>query len=140
MSTSTASLPRRWQDTTNLVLGILLLISPWALGYDSASAAAWNAWVMGVWVALGAGLALADMALFVEWIVAFGGLWLFLSPRILAFTDHSLATVVQAAFGGVIAFLALWAGVARARARNLAAAAEGPSVKPPSRPTTRKAA
>jgi len=129
MSTSAASLPLRWQDKTTLVLGLLLLVSPWALGYATAPSAAWNAWALGTVFVLGSGLALADLTIFVEWMVAFGGLWLFLSPRILAFTDHTLATVEQMAFGVAIAVLALWSAIAASRARNAAASARPPARK-----------
>jgi hypothetical protein len=38
-------------EWANVVLGVWLFVSPWALGYTSTQAGSWNAWVVGVIVA-----------------------------------------------------------------------------------------
>lgn len=126
MQTSTGSLPRRWQDKTNLALGLLVLVSPWLLGYSGAMAAAWNAWIMGAVFAVGTLAVLAGMPTWLEWAVGFCGLWTFLAPRILTFTDSSTATVFQMVVGGTIAILAVWSAIAASHARLAAGSSEPP--------------
>jgi SPW repeat len=43
--------PRRLPEWVNLVLGVLLFIAPWALGYSAMMTAAWNSWALGVVIA-----------------------------------------------------------------------------------------
>lgn len=38
---------QRWEEWTNLVLGIWLLLSPWVLDYTEASSLTWNAVIAG---------------------------------------------------------------------------------------------
>ncbi len=47
-----------WEDSTNLVLGLWLIASPWALHFTTASAPAWNAWISGGIIAVLAAAAL----------------------------------------------------------------------------------
>jgi hypothetical protein len=37
-----------WEDWGNLVLAVLLFISPWVLGFSGSAAPAWDAWIVGV--------------------------------------------------------------------------------------------
>lgn len=130
MSTSTGSLPRRWQDKTNLAFGLLVFVSPWLLGYTGTPAAAWNAWIMGAIFALGALAVLAEMPVWFEWGIGFFGLWTFLAPRILAFTDATVATVFQMIAGALIALLAIWSAISAANSRNLPTRATVPAEAP----------
>jgi SPW repeat len=44
--------PRRLPEWVNLVLGVLLFLAPWALGYVGMATAAWNSWALGAVIAL----------------------------------------------------------------------------------------
>ncbi len=44
-----------WAEWVNLILGAWLLISPWALGFSSATLVTWNAVIFGVLIAAFAG-------------------------------------------------------------------------------------
>jgi hypothetical protein len=39
---------RRLPEWANLLLGIVLFLAPWAVGYSTEMAAAWNSWALGV--------------------------------------------------------------------------------------------
>lgn len=41
-----------WEDWGNLILGAWLFISPWVLGFFGSAAPAWDAWIVGVIVAI----------------------------------------------------------------------------------------
>ena len=41
-----------WQEWTNLVLGVWLIISPWVLRFSHTTAAMWDAVIVGILVAL----------------------------------------------------------------------------------------
>jgi len=96
---------RNWQDWANLILAIWLFISPWvlnfAIGYTSgegavggattvtadASRAAWDAWVLGVIVFLVALSALSRLEYWQERVNMVLGIWIFIAPWVLGFTD-----------------------------------------------------
>src|SRR5690348_7628848 len=99
---------KHWQDPVNAVLGVWLIIAPWALGFQAETAAIANSIVIGV-----ALLALALAAIFQpraweEWVELLVGLWLIVSPWVLAFSAVSIAMTSTIAAGIVIAALALW--------------------------------
>lgn len=55
------SIPQKWEEWTNAVVGLWLIIAPFALGFSAEAAAVWNHVIVGVVVAadaLWAGLAL----------------------------------------------------------------------------------
>ena len=58
MTTWNEKLTDHWKDAGNLVLGIWLVLSPWALAYAGEVTAAWNAYVVGAIVAVAAFAAL----------------------------------------------------------------------------------
>lgn len=49
---------RPWEEWTNLILGVWLLISPWVLGYTLATALFWNALIVGAAVVVFSGTAI----------------------------------------------------------------------------------
>jgi hypothetical protein len=52
--------PQRWEEWTNIALGVLLVISPFVLGfYTTANSVAWNDIIVGALVAADAGWALS---------------------------------------------------------------------------------
>lgn len=98
-----------WQDLVNLVLGVWLFISPWALGFTSP-AAAWDAWVFGVIVAAISIGAMTQFALWQEWVNVVVGIWLLISPWVLGFAGVDTAAEMWnfVAVGIVVGVLALW--------------------------------
>jgi hypothetical protein len=44
--------PQAWEEWTNLVLGLWLIVSPWVLGFSSQYAATWNMVIVGLVVVI----------------------------------------------------------------------------------------
>jgi len=97
-----------WQDWIIVLIGLWLVITPWALGAIPGSAAEIDFWVTGIVVIA---LAASEISMFEpwkEWAIAAAGTWLLLSPRFLDFTDQALITNA-AAMGLATVALAGWA-------------------------------
>ena len=43
-------MPKAWEEALNILLGVCLLASPWALGYADQGAPTWNAVIVGLLV------------------------------------------------------------------------------------------
>ena len=97
------------QDWANLVLAILLFISPWALGFASVNSAAWNAWVVAIAIAVVAIAAITAFAVWEEWINLLLGLWLIASPWALNFSADARPMWVHVVLGIIAAVMAAWA-------------------------------
>ena len=69
METVWNSLTKRWQDHLSLVLGLWLILSPWALGYAGIELAFWNAIILGIVISA---VAMAALIEFQEWEEWFG--------------------------------------------------------------------
>ena len=86
---------KHWQDWTLLALGVWLFVSPfWMPGYLSTdSTAAWNAYVLGGLVVLFAWAVLSTQRIWEEWVEFALGIWLVISPFVLAFyrTEYGAA-------------------------------------------------
>jgi hypothetical protein len=102
-------LAHRWKDAVNLVLGLWLIVSPWALSFAADRRPMWNASAIGLIIAIAALAALISFHKWEEWIEAALGLWLIVSPYILSFTSQMHATVNQVVIGIIVAALAVWA-------------------------------
>lgn len=103
-------------DVGNIIAGLVLLLSPWYLGYTAETAAAWNAWIVGAVVMLIAVAALYTFHQVEEWASAVIGLWTVIAPWILGFSAVASAMWVHVVVGLVIAVLAaasLWLGGGR---------------------------
>jgi hypothetical protein len=112
-----------WQDWANVVLAILLFISPWMFQFAVApatadaggavgnSAAAWNAWVSALVVA---GLAVAALLRFFEWeewLNGLVGLWIMVSPWVLGFSATAAAMWSAVVLGALIAIASFWKAI-----------------------------
>ncbi|MGO9768847.1 MAG: SPW repeat protein [Roseiarcus sp.] len=98
-------------DAVNVLVGLALAASPWALGYHAVAAALWNALAIGAVVALISIGALAAFAEWEEWANFVLGIWLIVSPWALAFHGVATAAYVTVAAGVIVAVLAaleLW--------------------------------
>jgi len=99
---------KHWQDAVNAFLGVWLILSPWALGFQGETVAMANAVVIGV-----ALIAAALCAIFVpraweEWTEGGLGLWLIVSPWALGFSMIHGARLNAVTAGNLIVALAVW--------------------------------
>src|SRR5262249_31129491 len=97
-------------DWINLVLAIILFVSPWVLGFP-AGVASVNAMIAGLVIGVIAIGALVSFAQWEEWVTLVLGLWSLISPWILGFSDATGATWVHVIIGLAVAILAgveLW--------------------------------
>ena len=96
-------------DLANLILGAILLFSPWVFAYP-AGLESQNAQISGIAIVMLSIAALAAFAVWEEWLNLVVGLWTIVSPWVLGFPD-STATNVHVMIGIIVAALAafeLW--------------------------------
>jgi multisubunit Na+/H+ antiporter MnhB subunit len=99
---------KHWQDPVNAVLGVALVVSPWVLDYSSETFAMSNAVVIGLaLVAAALGAMLAPQA-WEEWTEAVLGLWMVISPWMLAYSHVQVAMYAAVVVGLIVVLLALW--------------------------------
>ncbi|WP_332775981.1 SPW repeat protein [Polaromonas sp.] len=99
---------KHWQDPLNALIGVGVILSPWALGFQDEMMFMANAVIVGL-----ALVAVALGAIFVpraweEWTQGALGLWLIASPWALGFSTHRDAMLSAVIAGIVVATLALW--------------------------------
>ncbi len=112
MTTWNEKLTNQWKDAGNLVLGIWLVLSPWALAYTGEETAALNAYIVGAIIAVAAFAALIAFQKWEEWVNAGLAAWLIVSPFILGFSALTTALWNQIIVGLLVGCLAIWAAVA----------------------------
>lgn len=99
----------KWQDWTNVVLGLWLASSPWALGFAGQAPAMLTAFIFGlaliVFSLIGAGV----IGTAKEWLNVLAGLWLVIAPFALGFTSNFHAAASTMLTGLLAAVLAAWA-------------------------------
>jgi hypothetical protein len=96
---------------SQLVLGLVLLLSPWIFGFSAAAAPAWSAWIAGLLIALAGAGALAGHAYPAAWANLVLGVWAIVAPWILAFHDLAAALWSHLVLGVLVllaAAVALW--------------------------------
>jgi hypothetical protein len=115
-------LPAQWQDALNLMLGIWLAVSPWALGYSDGThqLAAWNAHATGVAIAGASAAALIAYHIWEEWVNAILAAWLIVSPWFLGYSGLEAAFYNQVGVGVLVGILALWAAATTSDTGGLA--------------------
>jgi hypothetical protein len=109
MSKFWKTLAQQWPDGVNFVLGIWLIASPWVLQYATQTTPAWNAYVVGVIIAVAALSALLAFHQWEEWVNVVLGAWLIVSPWLLGFSALTNVVWNQVVTGLVAGALALWA-------------------------------
>lgn len=137
------SLPNRWQDKATVALSILLVVSPWLLGYTDLSNATLNAVILGGAMAAGAVSLIAWEPYWPGFFTAFAAFWLILSPRILDFSSRIVPATAAIVIGAAVLALALWSAIGRSRAQYFATHPGGRNFDPPAQPPStpsRKAA
>jgi hypothetical protein len=107
MADRTFSLPQQWEDWASWILGIWLMISPWALQFDLDEAPTRNGVIVGLLIVFTEVLELSIFRDWEEWINVVLGAWLLMSPWILAVSDRS-ATINFMLVGLLVLALALY--------------------------------
>uniref|UniRef100_A0ABX1PFB1 SPW repeat-containing integral membrane domain-containing protein n=2 Tax=Aromatoleum anaerobium TaxID=182180 RepID=A0ABX1PFB1_9RHOO len=100
---------KHWQDPANLVLGLWMVVSPWALAYQAETNAVWSAVIAGALVAALALFELFQVKAWEEWGNMALGLWMVISPWVLGFATSAGAMWNAVIVGLAVAALALWA-------------------------------
>lgn len=98
----------RIPDWLNLILAVLLFISPWVFGFTGETAAAWTAWVMAVVIAVFAVAALVRFAEWEEWVSLLLGIATIIAPWVVGFTAVALALWTHVVLGALVALIAAW--------------------------------
>lgn len=102
---------RRWEDWTNILLGVWLLLTPF-LGIGGLSdVAAINSYLVGAAVAIFALAALVRPMMWQEYINMGFGVWLITAPFILGFSHQISPTLNQLIVGIVISTIAFSAAM-----------------------------
>lgn len=99
------SAKKHWQDSINLILGLWVIASPWALGFTDVQYAAGNAVIVGIIIAVMAGWALFAFHEWEEWVNIVLGLWLLVTPWLF---DFAVVTLVSGTEGAANAYIATW--------------------------------
>ena len=108
-----------WQDWANLVLGLWVFASPWAIAHPMAGpglppglppVAMWIYYGCGLLIALAAAGALLAFADWLEWLNLLLGAWLCMSPWALEFSTPPTLIMWNGAIAGLL--VAVFAGLA----------------------------
>jgi hypothetical protein len=83
MASKPFSFPRQWEDWASWMLGLWLLLSPWALFFDQETIALENAVAVGALVIIAEIIELSIFRGWEEWVNIALGAWLALSPWVL---------------------------------------------------------
>ena len=99
---------KRWQDQVILLLGLWLIVSPWAFSYPEGSPQMLNALVSGLVIAV---LAAFDLYKTYFWAVVVNllvGVWVAVSPWVLRLADQRVVMWNELIVGIAVVILALW--------------------------------
>src|SRR5215218_5828152 len=93
-------------NSITAILGLLLLLCPWLLGFASVKSASWTAGTGGIVIAVISAAALSQRAEWHEWVDLAAGLSLIASPWLFSFTDVTTAAATHVVLGGLVAAVA----------------------------------
>ncbi len=99
---------RRWQDQLILVLGLWLIVTPWAFAYPAQSAQMINAVVSGLVIAV---LAAFELYKTYFWAVVLNllvGVWVAVAPWVLRMAGDRPVLWNELIVGVAVAVLAVW--------------------------------
>ena len=108
MPTFNDRLATHWRDAANLILGLWLAISPWALSYAMHAVPMWNALIVGVIIAVAAAGALIAFHKWEEWVNVVLAAWLIVSPFTMEYASNATVLWNQLVVGVLVGILALW--------------------------------
>jgi len=100
---------QHWQDWVNLLLGIGILFSPWAVGHGVNGAVRSSYAIVGIAVTIFAIVALAAFRPWEEWVNLVLGAWLLVSPWLLGFSAVTALRWNAVLIGALIIVCAGWA-------------------------------
>jgi hypothetical protein len=92
-------------DWINLVLAIVLFVSPWVFGF-AAGVTTTNAMIGGLIIGVVAVIALVSFAQWEEWLNLVAGLGVAVSPWVVGFATETTAVWVHVVIGLAVAVLA----------------------------------
>ena len=98
----------RMQDWANFVLAVLLIISPWVLGFASDVPASATAWISGIVIGILAIAAIVKVAEWEEWVNFVLGIWLVVAPWVVRFSGDTSAMRAHVVLGVLVALASLW--------------------------------
>lgn len=98
----------QWEDQVNLTLAVWLFVSPSVLGYGDVVLAAWNAYGVGIIIAVLSIAALIKFKFWEEWSNLVLGCWLGASPWLVGYDATAAATWNHVITGLVIIVLSGW--------------------------------
>ncbi|WP_341705364.1 SPW repeat protein [Ferrovibrio sp.] len=98
---------RHWQDWVNMILGALMVASPWLFGYAPLEGATMNAVIIGFLVFALSALSLTLLDDWEAYISAGLGVWLILSPWLLGFALYDPARLAHLAIGILVVAVAV---------------------------------
>lgn len=113
----------KWTDWAILVLGVWLIVAPFALAYTETAAATYEDVILGVLIAVLAlwrGVRPRTPAMTgVSWVLAVAGLWVVIAPFVIGYTDTATAVWNDVIVGLAVAILGIpyRAGSGRMRER-----------------------
>ena len=90
------------QDWINLICGVLLFVSPWALGFSDDLMAARTAWVGGVVIFVMGAAALMQFAEWEEWVALIFGALVIIAPWVLGFAAIHAAMWSCVVLGAIV--------------------------------------
>jgi uncharacterized membrane protein HdeD (DUF308 family) len=90
------------QDWINLICGVLLFVSPWALGFSREIMAARTAWVGGVFIFVMGVAALVQFVEWEEWVALIVGALVILAPWVLGFPTLHVAMLSCVVLGAIV--------------------------------------
>ena len=96
------------QDWINLICGVLLFISPWALGFSGDMTAARTAWVGGVVIAIMGLAALIQFAEWEDWVALVAGVLMIIAPSVIGFAAVGYAVWAFVVLGLIVAVASVW--------------------------------
>lgn len=99
---------RHWQDIVNALVGLVVMLSPWWLGFTDSMAASANAVVVGLALIATATGAILVPRPWEEWTEFALGIWLIMSPWVLQYALERENRLVMVALGAVIVLISLW--------------------------------
>jgi SPW repeat len=102
---------KTWEDLATLLLGFVLMISPWIVSQTDNGTAVANAGIIGFLLILLAGFEMSRLQRWEEVAMLLLGLWMIAAPYTLGYeTNTPLATVhqVMGALVSLLAVLQLW--------------------------------
>lgn len=104
---------QRWQNWLIALVGLWVLLTPWAVTYfyptETATAmVAWNHYVIGLALLVMGVAALAAYQMWEEWVDVVLGVWLIVSPWLLGFAAMTALTWNAVIMGAIVVALSGW--------------------------------